>query len=135
MIDLKTTTESIVRQIANIEKVRTGEQLPTENERLVAYAAKIGNHDEWINNKGNLIYMLNKVSNYFDGDGFVDSRSIFEILYSSRKSGCMFSGEAMEKAAPYIANGFTVYMQAYSVAVLCQKKTEYSRLQNRKISL
>ena len=44
MIDLKTTTESIVRQIANIEKVRTGEQLPTENERLVAYAAKIGNH-------------------------------------------------------------------------------------------
>lgn len=62
MIDLKTTTESIVRQIANIEKVRTGEQLPTENERLVAYAAKIGNHDEWINNKGNLIYMLNKVT-------------------------------------------------------------------------
>ena len=119
MINLQTTVDSIVRQINNIDNVRAGEKLPTNNERLVAYAAKIGNHDEWINNKGNLIYMLNKVSSYFDGDGFVDSRNIFEILYSTKKSESMFSGEAMEKAAPYIANGFNIYMYAYSVAVLC----------------
>ena len=91
----------------------------TENEKLVEIAALIGRSNTWSSSE-HKISRFWKVANLISGETVtkIDSKNLYDTIYEYFSKKVLFSGEAYDKATPYINK--IVYEFLYSQSVLAQ---------------
>lgn len=91
----------------------------TENEKLVEIAALIGRSNTWSSSE-HKISKFWKVANLISGETVtkIDSKNLYDTIYEYFSKKVLFSGEAYDKATPYIDK--IVYEFLYSQSVLVQ---------------
>ena len=91
----------------------------TENEKLVEIAALIGRSNTWSSSE-HKISKFWKVANLISGETVtkIDSKNLYDTIYEYFSKKVLFSGEAYDKATPYINK--IVYEFLYSQSVLAQ---------------
>lgn len=126
--NLHTSLETFADQI---NSTMANEKM-TVDEKAISIASRIGSDDQW-GNPDNFLFRIMKIANLLAGGSYVDlktselSRDMYHVLYDYYTSESMFSGEAYNKAMPYINRVMLEYLYAYSIAVQCldASKTVY----------
>jgi|GEM_PF-7057594 len=107
--------------IRDAERINThlSDDSLTENEKLVEIAALIGRSNTWSNSDHKLSKFW-KVANLISGETVtkIDSKNLYDTIYEYFSKKVLFSGEAYDKATPYINK--IVYEFLYSQSVLAQ---------------
>ena len=92
----------------------------TSDEKAIEIACAIGSDSKW-GNAGNPVASLKKLANLLSGGGFSDisqsvsSRDFYTVMYDFNVPNAMFSGEAYNKAKPYVDRVMLEYLYDYSV--------------------
>ncbi len=114
--DLLVALKETADQINTINKDKS----LTENEKAIEINALIGSNSQW-NQKNNLFFGIKSLLHVLSDATFSDTknRDIYQVIFNDFAHKALFSGEAMNKAAPYINRLMLLNCYAYTLSAQC----------------
>ena len=132
--DSEATTKTL--EIKDIYTTATNlKNYPTENDRLTATAALIGNLENYrksdiAGKEQNAYTLITKPGNSIDPEG----RSVMQVAYFMGKNDSVFKGEAIDRSAPYVRGIINNYVRNALVMInLLDAQTKVSHFTQEEI--
>ena len=93
-----------------------------DQEKAVEMAYLIGDNADWLK-KDNVYFQYEDFMNTLSSSTFADcgDRDLFRVIYDDYTAKVMFSGEALDRADPYVNRVIYLGLYAYSMCAQCLK--------------